>query len=106
VAGFIGPEVSRTVEQLERACLVSGADVAMVRGLYSLSRPEVQIVISDGLNANAVNEQLRALWARPLVHDGGLRHPSQGKAPRVAAGEIASTVRRMIAQRRSGVALQ
>lgn len=34
-------------------------DAARIRALYSVSRPRVQIVISDGLNANAVNENLR-----------------------------------------------
>jgi ethanolamine ammonia-lyase large subunit len=33
----------------------------VVSGLYGSRRPPVQLVISDGLNANALNEQLRAL---------------------------------------------
>ena len=36
-------------------------DARIVAGMYSTRRPQVQIVISDGLNANAVNEQLRVL---------------------------------------------
>jgi len=36
-------------------------DVRIVAALYSSRRPQVQIVISDGLNADAVNEQVRAL---------------------------------------------
>ena len=36
-------------------------DLARVRALYPARHPQVQLVISDGLNANAVNEQLRAL---------------------------------------------
>jgi ethanolamine ammonia-lyase large subunit len=36
-------------------------DVPVLRALYPTRRPQVQIVISDGLNANGVNEQLRAL---------------------------------------------
>ena len=36
-------------------------DARAVAALYSLRRPDVQIVVSDGLNANAVNEQLRPL---------------------------------------------
>jgi ethanolamine ammonia-lyase small subunit len=36
-------------------------DARAVAAMYSSRAPEVQIVISDGLNANAVNEQLRAL---------------------------------------------
>jgi ethanolamine ammonia-lyase large subunit len=142
--------------------------------------PHVQIVISDGLNADAVNEQLRALlpplrrllaeqgtaagetdivvengrvragyhigeltdaaivihvvgerpgtglntvsayltygrdetgrsrWKRDLDHSATTAicgiHP-RGKAPQVAAAEIARTVARMVEQRRSGVAL-
>jgi ethanolamine ammonia-lyase large subunit len=36
-------------------------DARAVAALYSVRRPDVQIVVSDGLNANAVNEQLRPL---------------------------------------------
>jgi ethanolamine ammonia-lyase large subunit len=36
-------------------------DVPLVTGMYPTRRPEVQLVVSDGLNANAVNEHLRAL---------------------------------------------
>jgi ethanolamine ammonia-lyase small subunit len=36
-------------------------DARAVAALYPLRRPQVQMVISDGLNANAVNEQLRVL---------------------------------------------
>jgi ethanolamine ammonia-lyase large subunit len=36
-------------------------DARAVAGLYAQRRPQVQIVVSDGLNANAVNEQLRAI---------------------------------------------
>ena len=36
-------------------------DARAVASLYPQRRPQVQLVISDGLNANAVNEQLRAL---------------------------------------------
>ena len=36
-------------------------DAARVIALYSLRRPRVQLVISDGLNANAINENLRLL---------------------------------------------
>jgi ethanolamine ammonia-lyase large subunit len=36
-------------------------DARAVASLYPQHRPQVQLVISDGLNANAVNEQLRAL---------------------------------------------
>jgi ethanolamine ammonia-lyase large subunit len=38
-------------------------DARGVAGLYSLRRPHVQLVVSDGLNANGVNEQLRSLLA-------------------------------------------
>jgi ethanolamine ammonia-lyase large subunit len=38
---------------------VSTGDAPGVSRLYPTRRPEVQIVISDGLNANALNEQLR-----------------------------------------------
>jgi ethanolamine ammonia-lyase large subunit len=38
-----------------------GEDAGIVAGMYPTRRPQVQIVISDGLNAHAVNEQLRVL---------------------------------------------
>jgi ethanolamine ammonia-lyase large subunit len=38
---------------------IAGADAARVRSLYPEVRPEVQVVVSDGLNADAVNENLR-----------------------------------------------
>jgi ethanolamine ammonia-lyase small subunit len=44
-----------------------------VSRLYPSRRPQVQMVVSDGLNANAVNEQLRGLLPalrRALVSDG------------------------------------
>jgi ethanolamine ammonia-lyase large subunit len=37
------------------------ADAAKIAALYSTSRPQVQVVVSDGLNANAVNEHVRTL---------------------------------------------
>ena len=36
-------------------------DARVVAGMYPARRPQVQFVISDGLNANAANEQLRVL---------------------------------------------
>ena len=36
-------------------------DARAVASLYPLRRPQVQLVVSDGLNANALNEQLRAV---------------------------------------------
>jgi len=36
-------------------------DAGAVATLYTARRPQVQLVISDGLNANAINEQLRAV---------------------------------------------
>jgi ethanolamine ammonia-lyase small subunit len=48
-------------------------DERVLTALYSSRRPQVQIVVSDGLNANAVNEQLRALLPplRRLLADAG-----------------------------------
>ena len=40
---------------------IRGEDRARVAALYPARRPQIQIVISDGLNANGVNQQLRAL---------------------------------------------
>jgi ethanolamine ammonia-lyase large subunit len=37
------------------------AEAQRVKALYPSRRPQIQIVISDGLNANAVNENLRAV---------------------------------------------
>ena len=48
-------------------------DARRLPALYSGPRPQVQIVISDGLNANAVNENLRAVLPalrRMLTHAG------------------------------------
>jgi ethanolamine ammonia-lyase large subunit len=39
----------------------SEAEAQRIRKLYPSRRPQIQIVISDGLNANAVNENLRAV---------------------------------------------
>ena len=39
---------------------ISKQDVSRIAALYLSERPQAQIVISDGLNANAVNENLRA----------------------------------------------
>jgi len=36
-------------------------DARAVATLYTARRPQVQVVVSDGLNANAMNEQLRAI---------------------------------------------
>jgi ethanolamine ammonia-lyase large subunit len=54
----------------ERLC---DEDARAVSRLYPSRRPQVQMVVSDGLNANAVNEQLRGLLPplrRALVSDG------------------------------------
>jgi ethanolamine ammonia-lyase large subunit len=50
-------------------------DAALVARLYPARRPEVQFVISDGLNANAVNEQLRVVLPplRRLLAEAGHR---------------------------------
>jgi ethanolamine ammonia-lyase large subunit len=40
---------------------LSGDDTLMIASLHSGRSPHVQIVVSDGLNANAINEHLRAL---------------------------------------------
>jgi ethanolamine ammonia-lyase large subunit len=39
-------------------------DAARVAALYSSRRPQVQLVLSDGLNAHALNENLRAVLPR------------------------------------------
>jgi ethanolamine ammonia-lyase large subunit len=41
--------------------LIDDADVARIRARYPARRPRVQVVVSDGLNANAVNENLRSV---------------------------------------------
>jgi ethanolamine ammonia-lyase large subunit len=40
---------------------LSADDAMTIARLYRGRRPHVQIVVSDGLNANAINEQLRTL---------------------------------------------
>jgi ethanolamine ammonia-lyase large subunit len=39
--------------------LIDDKDTARIQALYPARRPHVQIVVSDGLNANAINENLR-----------------------------------------------
>jgi len=48
-------------------------DARAVTALYTTRRPQVQMVVSDGLNANAVNEQLRAILpgVRRVLADAG-----------------------------------
>lgn len=41
--------------------VIRDEDAARLRVLYTARRPQAQIIISDGLNANAVNENLRSL---------------------------------------------
>lgn len=41
--------------------LIDDKDAARIQSLYPARRPQVQLVISDGLNANAVNENLRSV---------------------------------------------
>jgi ethanolamine ammonia-lyase small subunit len=54
----------------ERLC---DEDVRAVSRLYPSRRPQVQMVVSDGLNANAVNEQLRGVLPalRRALSNGG-----------------------------------
>lgn len=47
---------------------ISDEDTGRLRTLYASRRPQVQIVISDGLNANSLNENLRTLLPR-LRHE-------------------------------------
>lgn len=48
-------------------------DAEQLRGMYPSRRPQVQFVVSDGLNANAVNEHLRGVLpaARRMLADSG-----------------------------------
>ncbi len=41
--------------------LIDDEDTARIQALYPARRPKVQVVISDGLNANAINENLRSV---------------------------------------------
>ena len=41
--------------------LIDDKDTARIHALYPVRRPQVQIVVSDGLNANAINENLRSV---------------------------------------------
>ena len=54
----------------ERLC---DEDARVVASLYPTRQPQVQLIVSDGLNANAINEQLRWLLPplRRLLGDGG-----------------------------------
>ncbi len=47
---------------------ISDEDIDRLKTLYATRRPRVQLVISDGLNANSLNENLRALLPR-LRHE-------------------------------------
>jgi ethanolamine ammonia-lyase large subunit len=53
---------------------IRGEDASRILALYTGPRPQVQIVISDGLNANAINENLRAvlLPLRRMLREAGL----------------------------------
>jgi ethanolamine ammonia-lyase large subunit len=52
---------------------VRAADAELLRSLHPVQRPQVQLVISDGLNAGAVNEQARAFLPaiRRWLRDAG-----------------------------------
>ena len=41
--------------------LIGHEDTVRIQALYPARRPQVQVVVSDGLNANAVNENLRSV---------------------------------------------
>jgi ethanolamine ammonia-lyase large subunit len=43
---------------------IAEKDALKISALYALRRPQVQFVLSDGLNANALNENLRAVLPR------------------------------------------
>ena len=47
--------------------MIRKEDAERIRSIYRSRRPRIQIVISDGLNANAINENLRAVLA-PLKY--------------------------------------
>jgi|GEM_PF-4516203 len=47
--------------------LIDDEDTARIQALYPVRRPQVQFVISDGLNANAINENLRSVLPRRFV---------------------------------------
>ena len=47
--------------------MIREEDAERIRSIYSSRRPRIQFAISDGLNANAINENLRAVLA-PLKH--------------------------------------
>ena len=63
---------TRAAEREEYLCYpamgesISDEDVRRIHSLYAARRPQVQVVISDGLNANAVNENLREFM--PALH--------------------------------------
>jgi ethanolamine ammonia-lyase large subunit len=41
--------------------LIDDEDMVRIQSLYPARRPRVQVVVSDGLNANAINESLRSV---------------------------------------------
>lgn len=41
--------------------LIDDKDTVRIQALYPARRPQVQVVVSDGLNANAINENLRSV---------------------------------------------
>ena len=45
----------------ETGDLIDDEDTVRIQALYPVRRPQVQIIISDGLNANAINENLRSV---------------------------------------------
>ena len=56
-------------------------DAKAITAMYSIERPQVQLVISDGLNANAINEHLRILLP-------GLRHRLSGNRHHVGDRDV------------------
>ncbi|HEV3469657.1 MAG TPA: ethanolamine ammonia-lyase subunit EutB [Pyrinomonadaceae bacterium] len=59
-------------------------DAARVAALYASRRPQVQLVLSDGLNADALNENLRAVLPR-------LRHGLAGAGLHVGEVDVVVT---------------
>ncbi|HKU76754.1 MAG TPA: ethanolamine ammonia-lyase subunit EutB [Pyrinomonadaceae bacterium] len=61
--------------------LIDDEDTVRIQSLYPARRPQVQVVVSDGLNANAVNENLRSVLP-------GIRRELQATGPHVSEIDI------------------
>ena len=67
--------------------LIDDEDTIRIAALYPIRRPQVQLVISDGLNANAVNENLRLVLTGIRCELASAGHQSARSTSSLRMGE-------------------